>query len=314
MKHARWRDAGLVALALVITGTIVHLAGTRGTGRAMLMAAAWMPVLLLCEGIRIPLELLATRALYGSRSGQVPDAVWLRVHCVGYAMTTALPAGRAMSETYKAAALAEHTSAPFAAAMGTASQSIALFANGIVSIPCAAACYAATGWSVLTVAVLTHTGMVVTMGVALQLASRSERVIALAARVSERLAAPLSRYRAACLEHPVVMSRALVLHVAARALQPIGLGVLLIAVTAAFAPIDALVAQGVAFVGRSAGDLVPLQLGTTDGGFALAAPLIGITAAQAVAVSLLVHIVQATWSLVGALVPWLWRIREPEVV
>jgi hypothetical protein len=311
-RWTRLGRVGRVVLALGALTLIMHLVGVRGIGRVVVMAAPWLPLALLIEGARIPIEARATQTLYGARGHAIPKALLLRLHFVGYAMTTALPAGRAVAEAYKATALSRTTSAALAAAVGTANQSLSLIANGIVAVPCAIAAYVETGLSLLTIAISTHCVVVVGGGLALQVASRSERVLLLVSRVSMRAAAPLRLYRDACVEHRLLPTRALGLHVVARALQTVGLGILLVAVTSQFKPVTALLGQAVSFVGGAAGDLIPLQLGATDGGWALAAPLLQLSAVDAVAITVLVHVVQVTWSLAGALVALVWRpTREP---
>jgi hypothetical protein len=147
-------------------------------------------------------------------------------------------------------------------------------------------------------------------GVAIQIASRSERLAALARRISPKLAGSIERYRDACTKHGLVPAGPLALHVTARGLQALGLGVLLAAVSGHVRFVNALVGQAITFVGTSAGDLVPLQLGATDGGWALAGPLVDLTTADAVGVALLAHAVQIVWSAIGALVPLVWRPQE----
>jgi hypothetical protein len=68
-----------------------------------------------------------------------------------------------------------------------------------------------------------------------------------------------------------------------------------------------LLAQGINLVGTSLGDLVPGQLGVTDGAFALSASALGITAADAIAISVLAHFVQMCWVFVGSLIPLAWK-------
>lgn len=106
-------------------------------------------------------------------------------------------------------------------------------------------------------------------------------------------------------------------HVVARALQAVGVGLLLAAIadTRGLAALrGGLLGQAVHLVGSSAGDLIPLQLGATDGGFVLAAPLLGMGTADAVAAALVLHGVHLAWTATGALVPLFWRpgsAREP---
>jgi hypothetical protein len=312
-----WRSIGRAALLLLALGAtvaMVHLVGAPGVGDTLWLALPWIPLVLTVEGARIAIEASATRAPLGGGAQGIPRAELARMHLVGYALTTTMPAGRAVAEAYKAAALAPFTSRARAASVAVNNQALALVANGVVAVPCAIAAYLRTGTSFLTVAVATHAVLVVAGGLALHVGSRSARLLALTSRVSTRLAAPLRRYRDACAAHDVLPVRALALHVAARGLQAVGLGILLGAVASRPRPDDALLAQAVSLVGTTAGDWVPLQLGATDAGWILAAPLLGITAAHGIAVALLAHAVQIAWSVVGAGLPALWRPEGRPVV
>lgn len=299
--------AALLVLAITATVALVAIVGAEGVGRVLLVALPLLPVVLACEGARIALEAAATRRLYASGGAAIPTSHLARAHLVGYAMTTALPAGRVMAEAYKAAAFTRFASRAVAASAGVASQSVALLANAIVSIGCAAVAYARTGFSALTVAVMVHAAIVAGTGLAFQLVSRSERLAAWVSRRSRRLAEPIAAWSAASTARSLVPLDALALHVAARGLQVVGLGVLLAPVAGRLWLSDGPLGQAIACVGTTAGDLVPLQLGATDGAWALAAPLLGLAAADAVAIALLAHAVQITWSAAGALVAAIWR-------
>jgi hypothetical protein len=313
-RRAPWRWIGRGALAVLgvaAIGVIVQLAGKEGVGRVLVVAAPWLPLVLAVEGSRIGVESVATRALYGAAGRAIPRQALVLAHFVAYAMNMALPAGRTLAEGYKAGALARYANAPLAAAVGTANQALSLLAVAALSVPCAIAAYARTGMSALTIGVLIHTASVGASALAIQLASRSARLLALVTRISPRFAGSIAKYRDACSVHGVVPVRPFLLHAAGRALQIVGLAILLAAVSGRFSIGDSLVGQAVAFVGTTAGDLVPLQLGATDGAWALAGPLFGLTAADAVGVAILAHGVQIAWVAIGALVPVLRRSDTP---
>jgi hypothetical protein len=72
----------------------------------------------------------------------------------------------------------------------------------------------------------------------------------------------------------------------------------------------ALLAQGVNAVGGALGDLIPAQVGTTDGAFTLAAPLLGLAASASIAIAVLVHLIQAFGAIAGVVAALAWRRRQ----
>lgn len=321
--------AALLVIGVAAVVALIHLAGLGDVARVVRRAGPVVPLLFACEGARIALELRATRSLYAALGAKVPIpmAALVRAHLIGAAMTTALPAGRAVAEAYVATALARFASPSKAAAVATVNHALAMAANALVATVCLVAVYRATGLSPLTVATLLHAGAVGSIALALTVLSRSRRACAAARRMARFFLAP-ARARGvlrgieatgeACRAHRLFPWSPLVDHVVARALQAVGVGLLLATITgtqgASSGRLSALrgglLGQAVHLVGTSAGDLIPLQLGATDGGFVLAAPLLGIGTADAVAAALVLHGVHLAWTAVGALVPLLWR-RAP---
>jgi hypothetical protein len=131
--------------------------------------------------------------------------------------------------------------------------------------------------------------------------------MALVQRAAARRRLSRTVFHEAMADIPVVPARALFWVALNRAIQVLEFGILVYAVGAAFSLGRALLGQAISLVGGSAGDLIPGQVGTTDGAFALAAPMLGISAASAVGVAVMVHCMQLFWTLVGAALPLAWR-------
>lgn len=311
---------GLLALGFGSVVALAHLVGAREIAHVVARCAPVVPLLLVVEAARIGLEARAVRDLYRALGAEVPPRALARAHLVGYAMTTVLPAGRAVAETYVATALVRFASPGKAAAVGTLNHALAMAANAFVAAVCFVACLYATGMSPLTVAIGLHTLLVGGIALALPVVARSRRACAAAARVirfflgekrAERAARGLEAMGDAARMHAGAPRSAVAAHLIARGMQAIGMAVLLATISGmrgTSALIGGLLGQAVHLVGTSAGDLVPLQLGATDGGFALAAPALGMKVADAVAAALILHGVHLAWSVLGALVPLVWRI------
>jgi hypothetical protein len=73
------------------------------------------------------------------------------------------------------------------------------------------------------------------------------------------------------------------------------------------------VALAVAITGASAFDFVPGQIGALEGAFALFAPAMQLAGPAAIAVALLVHLVQVAWVVFGIGVLVLGRSRRDQL-
>ncbi|WP_437736385.1 lysylphosphatidylglycerol synthase domain-containing protein [Sorangium sp. So ce1335] len=312
-RRARRRALLHVALAgfgiAALTALIRHV-GAAETLDALARAAPLLPLLIALEAARLGCETLATGALCPRRS--VPPAELVRIHVVSYPVMTLMPAGRAAGEAVKAALLSPHVGAPRAAAIAAANQSLALVAASPLSFLAALAIgRIAGGASPLALGVLAHAALLVASGLGVAYAARQRAAFAWLARRFARLGHATAAFQEAVRERPPVPARPFAFCVAGRALQAAQYAVLLAAVGAESGPVRALAAYGVGAAGTAVGDLIPAQIGATDGAFALAAPLLGLTASSAIAISVLVHLLQATFALVGIAVTLAWRRRPP---
>ncbi|WP_437877855.1 lysylphosphatidylglycerol synthase domain-containing protein [Sorangium sp. So ce513] len=305
LLHAALGGIGLAALAMLIR----HV-GAAAMLDTLARAAPLLPLLVALEAARLGCETLATGALCPRRS--VPPAELIRIHIVTYPVMTLMPAGRAAGEAVKAALLSPHVGVPRAAAIATANQSLALLAASPLSLLAALAIGRIAGSaSPLALGVLAHAALLVGSGLAVAYAARQRAAFAWFARRFARLGHATAAFQEAVRERPPVPPRPFACCVAGRALQATQYAVLLAAVGAESGPLRALAAYGVGAAGTAAGDLIPGQVGATDGAFALAAPLLGLIASSAIAIAVLIHLLQATFALTGIAVTLAWRRRPP---
>jgi uncharacterized membrane protein YbhN (UPF0104 family) len=298
--HAVFGAAGLVALGLLV----------RGVGPATLLAilrrsARWLPLLFAIDALRVVAEAVGTWSLSERVRRRVPLAELARIHVVAYAVAMVLPAGRATGEAVKAAMLARYLGAPEAAAVGAANQTTSMLGGAIGALPCVAAALWLTGASRLAgglagFVVVTLAGFTV-----LQIAFRRRGLAAALLRRFTRMEHATSAFQDAIERIPVVPRGATLAALASRALVVVELGVLLLALGGRHGPAQALLAQGVSQLGGALGDIVPGQLGAMDGAFALAAPTLGLALVDGVAISVMLHCVQALWAVIGWTVPLL---------
>ncbi|MGK4006198.1 lysylphosphatidylglycerol synthase domain-containing protein [Sorangium sp. So ce1036] len=310
----RARRRALLHAALGAFGLVALIALIRHVGAAALLAtvsraAPLLPLLVALEAARLGCELLATRAL--CPPGSVPLAELARIHVVAYPVASLMPAGRATAEAVKAAMLSPHVGAPRAAAIGTANQSLALLSAAPLSLLAALAVGWTNGASPLAAGLLVHVALSVASGLCVAFAARQRAAFAWITRRFARAGHATAAFQEAVRAHPPVPGRPFAAFCAGRALQAVQYAVLLAAVGADSGPLRALAAYGVGAIGTAAGDLIPAQIGATDGAFTLAAPLLGLTVSSAIAVSVLAHLLQAVGALTGIAITLAWRRAAP---
>ncbi|WP_437535183.1 lysylphosphatidylglycerol synthase domain-containing protein [Sorangium sp. So ce726] len=304
LLHAALGGLGLAALVALIR----HV-GAAEMLAAVTRAAPFVPFLIALEAARVGCEALATGLLCAPR--RLPAAELLRIHVVTYPVITLMPAGRPAGEAVKAALLSPHVGAPRAAAIATANQSLALLSSAPLSLLAAIALFRLGGASPLALGVLAHAALLVASGLGVAFAARQRAASAWITRRFARAGQLAIAFQEAVHERPPVPAWPFAACLAGRALQAVQYGVLLAVVGAESGPLRALAAYGVGAAGTAAGDLIPGQIGATDGAFTLAASLLGLTASSAVAISLLVHLLQAAFALAGITVALVWRRSPP---
>jgi hypothetical protein len=271
------------------------------------LAGASLGLAFLLEGARIGLEAWATWMLYGESARLVPGGALARAQLAAYAVSSVMPAGRLGAEALKAAILSRYVGMPRAAAVGTMIQALSLVSTAILSIPCALAVWATGGPRWLLTGVLCVTVTTGAAGVGIPLLANVRGAASYLTRRLPRIGAVVERYQMSLRELRLTKGGPLLVMASARALQLLSLGILAKSLGAASVFRATLVAGGVHMVAISAGDLVPGQLGVTDGAFAIAAPTLGLSLAGAVAIALLSHGVQLVWCAAGAVTPLLGR-------
>src|SRR5262249_19672206 len=114
-----------------------------------------------------------------------------------------------------------------------------------------------------------------------------------------RVARALGDFRVAIRSLPTFPLSALGWLVLGRLSQVLLIAVLAHAVGAAFSVACPFIAQAVLLIGATVGDVIPGQIGAFEAAFSVSAAAMGLTRSNAVAVALLIHLVQAAWVVVG---------------
>ena len=195
---------------------------------------------------------------------------------------------------------ASHTTLATTAAVGAVTQALHLIASAIVLVPCIFAARAVGTSVTLSAAITGQAAVLMTAGSAVFIAAY---FVPAGSRLFERfprVARALDAFRSAIRQLPRFPLAPLFWLVMTRVLQ---MGLIMWLARALGSPISlpgGLVAQAVLQIGASAFDFVPGQIGALEGVFRFFASSIGTTAISAVAIALLLHVVQACWILVGA--------------
>jgi hypothetical protein len=294
-RPPRWRIAVSLVLALGGVAVIAYFLYTTRLAdvqHALGQLLAWIPLLLAIEGGRILVESAGTRLLYGLPRDQLPTSLLVRSHVVGYGLAFYMPAGRAAAETVKATMLAKCSTPARAAAVAAANQSLALLGLAVAAIVCAIGAAMTEGSSALVGPLVIVAGVTGGLGVVIRVATLRLRG-KVVRRFAPKIATLVDEVRGEIPHWFPVAPFAMFL--ASRALQLLGIAVVVYAIVGDVSAVGALAANGVGLVGASLGDLVPGQLGATDATFAVSAGTVGLTREAAISIALVIHLVQMSW-------------------
>lgn len=308
------RIAGRIAAAvagLSIVAYLVRDAGPARVAAVLWQAGTWIPLILALELFQLTTDYFALRSILGVRSRQIPASTWLRSLAVAYAMMTLLPAGRAAGEVTRATLFSRFIGAPRAATTSTLLQAAYLAANGVLSLAAGLVVASQFGWQ--TPLALLLGGNVVFQAIiagGLLAILRDARLGRWLDRMRRRLVP--GAVESAALdpeERRQVPWGATLVCCLGRAAQVVQYGVILHAVGGVLTVPNAFVAHGIHLVGATLGDLLPNQLGVTDGAYRAFAGDLGFAAepARALSIAFVVRIAQVTLAATCVVVASLTR-------
>jgi hypothetical protein len=306
-----------VVLALGGLALVAYLVRDAGPGRVasvLLQAGRWVPVILALEIVQLSSDFFALRSILGERWRHVPFATWVRAMAIPYAMMSVLPAGRAAGEVTRATLFSKYVGTPRAATTVTRMQAAYLTANAVLSI--VAFSVVASVYGIETPLALLLAGNVV-----FQTAIASGLLAILRhARIGRWLDRVRRRFVPGAVESPPldpeerkrVPWRAMLICTAGRAAQVVQYAFILHAVGGTVTLDTAFVAHGIHLVGASLGDLMPNQLGVTDGMYRAFARVLGFAdePARALSIAFVVRIAQLSLTALCVLVAALTRQSE----
>lgn len=297
----------LARLACAVLGVgllagAVWMAGARAVLHGLGASVHALPEVALLEALMLACSTLALRALYGSDAARVSPRQWLRAGALGFAVGAVLPIGRATGEATRAVLLRKSVGGARAAVAAVQMQGVALLANALLSLVAFSAALAALGLVGISTLILAN-------GVLGAFAGASILIVRQSGRPGRLLGALAKRGRKFGLEFDAAAgaSRRSLVHSlawesAGRGLQVFQCAVALTAVGRPSGLARTLVARGMLLVGGALGDFIPAQLGATEATLVVGAAALGLTAASAAALALLIHGAQLVLALVCAAV------------
>jgi len=309
-----WGLAGRVLLAfggLALVAYLVRDAGAERVAAVLLQAGRWLPLILVLELFQATTDFLALRSILGPRWRQIPGPTWVRSSAIAYAMMTLLPAGRAAGEVTRATLFSKYVGTPRAATTSTCLQAAYLSANGVLSL---------AAWF----AVASRFGLDAPLGLLLAGNVLSQAFIAgsllailRAARIGRWLDRMRRRFVPGAKESPPLDAeerrripwRAAIICTVGRAAQVVQYGVILHAVGGVLNVRNAFITHGIHLVGATLGDMLPNQLGVTDGAYRAFASDLGFAdePARALSIAFVVRIAQLSLAAACVLVASLTR-------
>ncbi len=285
------------------TAWLVDHVGARQLANAMQQTFPWIVLIVLLEGGRWVTDAMATQELLmaSAEPGEAPRAptpLLLRAQWMAYPIVLLFPAGRLAGEALKAAHIGPHVGYDRAAAAAIFSQALPLIGGFVISLPCIVVAALRLGVAhPLTLGIAVQTATAIGLAVVIIAAARRKEIGTALARMSSKVGATAESVgvRVRRIGWPVASIGLAVVNRMFLAAEVIGLAMLIAAVPWD----DGVMVFGAHLVGAAAGDVVPAQVGATDGALALAASSLHLSLENAVAIALCFHATQLLWALGG---------------
>jgi hypothetical protein len=264
-RYGRWV---LLAFGLGALVLLVHKIGPEEVWATIKGAGKWLPLIFFLDLMWLTTEGIALLLIYGADSKKVSPRDWFEATLVQYTTLVVLPVGRAGAEVARAALMSRRVGNSRAAAGAALMQSFTLMTNALVTGICLFAVLLTVQGKGLSLLLSLNALMTFALGAGVYLVMKHVKIGGALGRKFKKL----SQWGPELDEH---FSESRGRHLGAigfcllgRSVQTLQYGLILYAVTGAVTLSSALVAQGIQLVGRGLGDMVPNQVGVTEGAFA----------------------------------------------
>lgn len=293
----------LVRVLCAIAGTAVlavtvWAAGARAVLAGLGASVHALPALAGLEVVMLACSTLALRALYGAGAARVSGRQWLRAGAAGYAVGLVLPMGRGSGEAARAVLLGRSVGGARAAVAAVQMQGVVLLSTTVSILPPLVATLILLGAGATAGLMLANGLIAAVVGASILVLRERTRPGRLLGGVVKRLQRFGHAFDAADGASPADLLRSLAWETAGRVAQVAQCAVALAAIGHPSGLVRVLVARGLSMVGSALGDIIPGQLGATEAALVVGADALGLTAASAASLALVIHGAQIVLGLV----------------
>jgi len=294
-----WLRLVLLCVGVGAVVWLVQSVGPEAVWQTLLMAGPWLPLIFLCELTWIVIEGFGLLVLLGRWRRQISLKAWVLATLAHATTMMVLPVGRAGAEALRATMLSRHVGGGRAAAASSLMQSLVLIGNTLMSALCAVVVLVRGGGGDLALVLTVNALATAVLGGGLYTLLRRGKVGGFLGKHFEKMAHFGPELDEHVQENLPRHWLAFVFVISGRTLQTLQYGVILAAVAGSFDFLGMFVAQGIHLVGAGLGDMVPNQVGVTEGAFRYFAPALGLADHPERAVSLALLARTSTLTVAG---------------
>jgi len=281
-----WARALLLALGVVAVGWLVHSVGPGQVWATLLAAGPWLPIIFALELTWVVVEGFGLLILLGSWRREIPLRNWIVATLVQFTTMMVLPVGRAGAEAVRATMLARHVGGGRAAAASSLNQAMVLIGNSVVSLLCAAVVVWRGVGTDLALLLVGNAVATAFLGGGLYVVLRRAKLGGFLGKHFAKMA-----HFGPELDQHVQENRrrhlpAFGFVLAGRLVQTLQYGFTFAAVAGSFHFGSMFVAQGIHLIGAGLGDMVPNQVGVSEGAFRYFSKALGLADRPERAISL----------------------------
>lgn len=282
LASLRW---GLLLLGGLTLYLLINKLGLDKVSDAIFRAGAWLPLVFFLDLLWLSVEGLALRRLYGAAVAKIPLHAWIYSSLVHYVTFMLAPMGRVGSEAARASFLARYVGSDRATVGAALMQSFTMLTNATISLVAVGVVISIMPKSALVLAIWGNLLTLCAFGLSSYLVMRHIKLGGFLGRRFSKLAeaGPSfdAQFRASRSDHVPALGICLL----SRSIQVLQYGVILLSVSGNFSWQHAWIAEGIQLVARSAGDMIPNQMGVSEGMFTLFRAPLGLKDAATVALS-----------------------------
>lgn len=281
-----WARLALLAAGVFAVAWLIHSVGPALVWQVLVAAGPWLPLLFALEFSWVLIEGVGLLLLLGSWRREIPFRSWCVATLVHFTTMMVLPVGRAGAEALRATLFSRHVGGGRAAAASSLMQALVLIGNTVVSLGCALVVQLRGGPTELVVLLVGNAVATAFLGGGLYVLLRRAKVGGFLGRRFAKMAHFGPELDEHVRENKKRHLPAFVFVLCGRLVQTLEYGFIFAAVAGSFDAVGMFVAQGIHLVGAGLGDMVPNQVGVTEGAFRYFASALGFAEHPERAVSL----------------------------